>query len=113
MSMKKTALAAATRELLRDAAGSTSGRAARTIHGGHGLKLRQTVIALTSGTVMAEHRSPGEASLQVLVGEIVLVTDQTRWQLMAGDFLELPPEPHSVEAVSDAVLLLTVSNHGA
>lgn len=108
--MKKTALAAVTRELLRDAAGSTSGRAARTIHGGHGLLLRQTVIALSAGSAMAEHNSPGEASLQVLLGEIVLVTGDTRWQLMAGDFLELPPDPHSVEATSDAVLLLTVSN---
>ncbi|HWU46590.1 MAG TPA: cupin domain-containing protein [Humibacter sp.] len=110
--MKKTALAAVTRELLRDAAGSTSGRAARTIHGGHGLMLRQTVIALSAGSAMAEHKSPGEASLQVLLGEIVLVTGDTRWQLMAGDFLELPPDPHSIEAVNDAVLLLTVSNHG-
>lgn len=111
--MKKSALAAVTRELLKDAAGSTSGRAARTIHGGHGLLLRQTVIALIGGTVMAEHRSPGESSVQVLSGEILLIVGDTNWQLMAGDFLELPPDPHSVRAVTDATLLLTVGNRGA
>ena len=111
--MRKTALAAVTRELLRDAATSTSGRAARTVHGGHGLLLRQTVIALAAGTVMAEHRSPAEASLQVLGGEILLIVGNTEWPLMIGDFLELPPDPHSVRAVTDATFLLTVSNHGA
>jgi len=110
MSMRKSALAAVTRELLRDAATSTSGRAARTIHGGHGLLLRQTVIALTAGTVMAEHRSPAEASLQMLGGEILLIVGDTQWQLMTGDFLPLPPQVHSVRAVTDATLLLTVGN---
>lgn len=111
--MKKSALAAVTRELLKDAAGSTSGRAARTIHGGHGLLLRQTAIALTAGTEMAEHRSPGEASLQILSGEIELIVGDTTWQLMAGDFLPLPPDPHSVRAVTDTTFLLTVGNRGA
>ena len=43
-----------------------SGRAAHTVHGGVGHFLRQTVIALTGGTGLAEHESPGEATLQVL-----------------------------------------------
>lgn len=110
--MKKTALAAAAREQLRAAADSTSGRAARTIYGGHNQRLRQTVIALTAGSALAEYRSPNEASIQVIVGKIVLETAAASWQLQAGDFLELPPDPHSVSATSDSVFLLTVSNEG-
>ncbi|WP_308465021.1 cupin domain-containing protein [Rathayibacter soli] len=108
--MKKTALAAAAREQLRAATDSTSGRAARTIYGGHDQRLRQTVIALTAGSTLAEHRSPGEASIQVIVGKVLLETATASWQLQAGDFLDLPADPHSVSATSDAAILLTVSN---
>jgi len=111
--MKKTALAAAAREQLRAATTSTSGRASRTIYGGHDQRLRQTVIALVSGASLAEHTSPPEASIQILVGEVLLETASTSWQLKTGDFLDLPAAAHSVRAISDAAFLLTVSNGGA
>lgn len=38
-----------------------TGRAAKTIHGGHEATLRQTVLALTAGTALGEHDSPGQA----------------------------------------------------
>jgi quercetin dioxygenase-like cupin family protein len=108
--MKKTALPASAREQLRAAAASSSGRASRTIYGGHDQRLRQTVIALVSGAALAEHTSPPEASILVLVGEVLLKTATASWQLKVGDFLDLPAAAHSVTAVSDSAFLLTVSN---
>ncbi|MEO8906695.1 MAG: LuxR family transcriptional regulator, partial [Microbacteriaceae bacterium] len=66
--------------------------------------------ALVAGSALAEHRSPGEASIQVIVGQVVLETASASWQLQAGDFLDLPADPHSVSATSDSAFLLTVSN---
>lgn len=106
--MKKIALAASAREQLRAATSSTSGRASRTIYGGHDQRLRQTVVALQAGSAMAEHNSPGESSILVIVGEVVLTSAQASWQLMAGDYLDLPAEPHGVQATTDASFLLTV-----
>jgi quercetin dioxygenase-like cupin family protein len=110
--MKKTALAASAREQLRAAAASTSGRASRTIYGGHDQRLRQTVIALVAGASLAEHTSPPEASIQILAGEVLLETATASWQLKVGDFLDLPAAAHSVKATSDTAFLLTVSKGG-
>lgn len=107
--MKKIALDALSRELLGDARASTSGRAARTLYGGHDQRLRQTVVALTGGSSLAEHRSPGEASLQVLSGSVVLTRGTASWQLQRGDYLPLPPDDHAVHAGEDSVLLFTTS----
>jgi quercetin dioxygenase-like cupin family protein len=55
-----------------------SGRSAHTVHGGHEHALRQTLIALTAGSRLAEHNSPGEATLQVLRGRVRLTTAAER-----------------------------------
>ena len=52
-------------EELAAARSARSGRTARTIHGGRQHALRQTVIALTGGSALADHHSPGEPTLQV------------------------------------------------
>ena len=57
-------------EQLEAARSSSAGRAAHTIHGGHDHMLRQTLIALTGGAELAEHNSPGQATLQVLRGRV-------------------------------------------
>ena len=54
-------------EQLEAARSSPAGRAAHTIHGGHDHMLRQTLIALTGGAELAEHNSPGQATLQMTV----------------------------------------------
>lgn len=107
--MKKIALEALIRELLEDARAASSGRASRTLYGGHDQRLRQTLIALAAGSGLAEHRSPGEASLQVLTGSILLTLDEASWQLRRGDYLPLPLEEHAVIAEDDSALLLTTS----
>ena len=61
-------------QLLARAENSHSGRAAQSVYGGHDRVLRQTVIALAAGHELAEHESPGEATLQVLSGRVRLRT---------------------------------------
>ena len=53
--------------------------------GGHDHRLRQTLIALTAGQELAEHESPGEATLYVLAGAVRLTTATDSSQLSAGD----------------------------
>ena len=71
--MQKSSLDALARELLAAASASSSGRAARTVYGGHEHVLRQTVIALAAGQALAEHENPGEATVHVLHGRVRLV----------------------------------------
>ena len=86
-----------------------SGRSAHTVHGGHEHALRQTLIALTAGSGLAEHDSPGEATLQVLRGRVRLTTAGESAEAAAGDLLVIPPQRHSLEAIDDSAVLLTVA----
>lgn len=95
-------------ELLVVAKDSHSGRAADTVYGGHDHALRQTVIALADGHELAEHESPGEATLQVLVGSVRLTAGEDAWDGTAGDLLVIPPRRHALAALADSAVLLTV-----
>jgi quercetin dioxygenase-like cupin family protein len=95
-------------EQLTAARQAHSGRASHTIHGGHALELRQTVVALASGRELAEHDSPGEATLQVLQGRVRLIAGDDTWEGSAGDYVTIPPCRHSLLAVDDSVVVLTV-----
>jgi hypothetical protein len=64
----KLSLDALAREQLQVALGASSGRSARTVYGGHEHGLRQTLIALAAGRLLAEHLNTGEATVQVLRG---------------------------------------------
>src|SRR5690349_2391814 len=104
----KLSLDAMARVQLANAAASTSGRASETVFGGHETHLRQTVIALMEGNELSEHESPGEATLQVLTGRVRLADASTSWEGRSGDLLVIPDARHSLTALSDAVVLLTV-----
>jgi quercetin dioxygenase-like cupin family protein len=108
----KTSLDALAREQLEAAAATSSGRAARTVYGGHEHVLRQTVIALVAGHSLAEHRSPGEATVHVLRGRVRLLAGADAWEGSRGDLLTVPAGPHSLEAVEDSAVLLTVAARG-
>jgi len=95
-------------EHLEVARSAPAGRSAHTVHGGHDHLLRQTLIALTAGTELAEHNSPGQATLQVLRGRVRVTAGPDTWTGEAGDLLVIPPERHGLHADSDAVILLTV-----
>jgi len=107
--VEKSSLTALARELLNAARAGTSGRSARTVFGGHERVLRQTVIAMTAGSMLDEHDNPGEATLQVLGGRVVLTAGEVSWEGSAGDHLVVPVARHSVSALEDSTLLLTVA----
>lgn len=88
---------------------ANAGRSAVTVYGGRDHDLRQTLIALTAGTRLGEHESPGEATLQVLDGEVTLHAGAAAYDLRRGDLGVIPPERHDLAAVTDAVVLLTVA----
>jgi quercetin dioxygenase-like cupin family protein len=109
--MDKLSLVATARAQERSAAGGSSGRAAHTVYGGHDRALRQTVIALRDGCSLDEHANPGEATVQVLSGRVRLVGQSTSWEGRQGDLLVVPQERHSLQALEDSAVLLTVVKH--
>lgn len=109
--MEKSSLTALARELIASAQTKSSGRSARTVYGGHERMLRQTVIALTAGSSLDEHENPGEATIQVLHGKLVLKTGDVSWEGSPGNHLVVPLTRHSVQALEDTAFLLTVAKH--
>ena len=107
--MEKFSLDAIAREQAKRAAAASSGRSAETVYGGHEHALRQTVLALTAGSSLAEHKSPGEATIQVLRGRVRLTAGDTTWEGRSGDLLVVPETRHALHAVEDSAILLTVS----
>ncbi|WP_448221766.1 cupin [Gordonia iterans] len=97
-------------ELLGQARAASSGRASATVRG-HGDRFRETVIALAAGQVLHDHESPGEATLQVLRGDVRLTApgSDDEVALRAGQRADIPPIRHGLAADSDAVVLLTVA----
>jgi quercetin dioxygenase-like cupin family protein len=107
--MEKFSLEAIAREQAKRAAAASSGRSAQTVYGGHEHALRQTVLALTAGSSLDEHESPGEATVQVLRGRVRLTAGQVAWEGRAGDLLVVPEVRHALQAIEDSAVLLTVS----
>lgn len=106
--MQKISLTALARHELDHALSTSSGRSAKTVFGGHERHLRQTLIALRAGEGMPEHESPGEATIQVVVGRVLLRSGEVTWNGSPGDLMIVPDRPHSLDSVEDSVILLTV-----
>jgi quercetin dioxygenase-like cupin family protein len=106
--MRKFSLDALAREHLDRATAHASRRSATTVYGGHEHHLRQTLLALAAGAQLAEHESPGEATLLVLRGRVSLSAGDVVWDGRTGDLIALPPDRHSLDAHEDSVVLLTV-----
>lgn len=94
-------------ELLARAGDSHARRASRTVIGGRSHRMRQTVVALCGGAELAEHETPGEATLFVLAGHVELVAGEESWQARRGDLIDIPPRRHSLLARQDSAVLLT------
>lgn len=109
--MQKTSLTALARVELNAARVAASGRSAKTVYGGHEHLLRQTLIALRAGERLAEHENPGEATVQVLHGRIILAAGDESWSGWTGDLIIVPDAPHSLTAIEDSTVLLTVVKH--
>ncbi|MGH3472600.1 MAG: cupin domain-containing protein [Nocardioidaceae bacterium] len=94
-------------DLLETARAAHSGRAAHLLVGGPQSTMTQTIIALREGAVLHEHNNPGEATVYVLDGRVRLSTGGETAEAGRGALLNIAPEPHSLEAVGDSVVLLT------
>ncbi len=87
------------RDQVERAKESPSGRSAESVYGGHDNVLRQTLVALRAGASLAEHESPGEATLLVLRGRVRLNSGDTSSEGTTGDLLVVPSARHSLDAV--------------
>jgi quercetin dioxygenase-like cupin family protein len=110
--MQKLSLDAQVRDHLKRAAAASTGRSAETVYGGHEHVLRQTLIAMTAGTTLAEHENPGEATVLVLRGRVRLLSGENSWDGISGDLLIVPDARHGLEALEDSAVLLTVGKRG-
>lgn len=95
-------------EQLEAAKAARAGRSAHTIYGGSDRTLRQTVLALTEGNRLDDHKSPGEATLLVARGRVQIGTATTKVEGAEGDYLVIPDEVHNLVALEDSVVLLSV-----
>jgi quercetin dioxygenase-like cupin family protein len=107
--MDTTSLASTASAHIERARSAANGRSAHTVHGGHDRALRQTVVALRAGTTLNEHHSSREATLQVLAGRVRLTSDSRAMEAVAGDLLPVPGLAHTLDAIEDSALLLTVA----
>jgi quercetin dioxygenase-like cupin family protein len=106
--MNKVSLTALAREHLETARAASSGRSSHTVYGGHEHALRQTLIALKAGSDLADHDSPGEATLHVLHGRVRVTNSDAGWEGSPGDHIVIPTSRHGLAALEDSVVLLTV-----
>lgn len=106
--MQKTSLIALAEDELSHAKEASSGRSAKTVFGGPEHMLRQTVMALRAGEELSAHENPGEATVHVLTGKVLLRFGEDSWLGSVGDLMTIPDGLHSLEAVEDSVVLFTI-----
>lgn len=107
--MNKLSLTSVSRQLLTTAKAAPAGRSAETVYGGHERVLRQSVVVLCTHRGQTEHVLNGEGTIYVLNGRVRLRVGSQEWDARTGDFLPLPATKHSVEALEDSAVLLTVA----
>jgi quercetin dioxygenase-like cupin family protein len=107
--MQKTSLTALMRHELEHARVAPAGRSSKTVYGGHEKVLRQTLIALRAGEGLDEHVSPGEATIHVLHGRVLLGSGGESWSGWVGDLLIVPSSSLTLKALEDSAVLLTVA----
>jgi quercetin dioxygenase-like cupin family protein len=99
----------AAEELLGTLREQSSGRTARTLTPGAHAPLKQTLLALGAGHRLQDHRAPGQATIEVIIGRVRLTVDDDEVTLAAGCWAPIPSETHGLLADEDSVALLTVA----
>lgn len=107
--MQRLSLDALATQQLELAAAHGGRVAADTVVGGHERVLRQTVIGMIKGAELAEHNNPGEATVHVLRGRVRLMSGADAWEGRPGDLLKVPNARHSLHALENSAVLLTVA----
>jgi quercetin dioxygenase-like cupin family protein len=107
--MQRISLDALAAQQLELAATHGGRPAADTVVGGHERVLRQTVVGMIKGTELGEHNNPGEATVHVLRGRVRLTSEGESWEGRSGDLLKVPNARHSLQALEDSAVLLTVA----
>ncbi|MGV8896406.1 MAG: cupin domain-containing protein [Rhodoglobus sp.] len=74
-------------------------------------ELEAALVALRAGEKLSEHENPGEATAQVLHGRVLLTAGDNSWSGWDGDLITIPDSRHSLTAVEDSTILLTVVKH--
>ena len=101
-------LEALAEEMLEQARGSGSGRLTRLFRAVPGGSLSQILLVLLEGRELSEHENPGQALLHTLRGRTELIAGDQRWELPAHSHIVIPEVRHSLVALEDSVVLLTV-----
>jgi hypothetical protein len=107
--MEKWSLTALADGLLKHALNASDGRCIRTIDGGRPNLPCQSVIALAAGQRLDEHDDPGGATVQVLRGRLRVTAGDDTTDGSAGQLLIVPGAGHTLTALEDSVLLLTIA----
>jgi quercetin dioxygenase-like cupin family protein len=107
--MQKISLEALARQQMKQAASAGGQHTADTVYGGHEKVLRQTVIGMIAGARLAEHENPGEATVLILHGRVRLSAANSFWDTARGDLLIMPEGRHSLDALENSAVLLTVA----
>jgi len=72
-------------------------------------KIEVVRLVMTAGKEIAEHKAPGEITVQCLEGRIAFTALGQTHELAAGQLLYLNAgEPHSVKCIEDTSFLLTI-----
>lgn len=97
-------------ELLSKAPTAHASRSAKTVQGGGGKPLGQTMIALDAGTTLGEHTNPGAASVLVVRGRVGFDYDGKSWTAKPYELFEVPEDgAYTIKAIDRAVILLTIA----
>ena len=81
-------------------------RQAGLVHRG---PLRLVLFSFEAGSELPHHRAPGHVVIQCLRGELHIDAGGTQERMQEGDALVIDPDvQHSVRAVSESDMLLTV-----
>ena len=71
---------------------------------------RTVLFAFRAGQQLKEHRTSSQILVQVLRGQIMFAAREARMKARAGTLLQLEADiPHSIEALTNAVVLLTLT----